>query len=201
MVFTFRITKNGIKPKTVQKALITPKIRKDRKSHKIFHPEATLLRAITRAISCNRTKQSRRLPWTTMIYGNTGKKSLVKIVEGQGDTTARTCVSNVCPTHVYSKFNWLSIFEAPLISRNRDRNRVRRLNSEFKRRGCVKLRPRGGLKIISPTTMLRSRGGWKGWLEANGDRFRLKLTLNDFSTLPLAPSTTAAGTGFEFQCF
>lgn len=87
-----------------------------------------------------------------------GKKSLVKIVEGQGDTTARTCVSNVCPTHVYSKFNWLSIFEAPLISRNRDRNRVCRLNSEFKRRGCVKLRPRRGLKIISPTTMLHSRG-------------------------------------------
>lgn len=40
MVFTFRITKNGIKSKTVQKALITPKIRKDRKSHKIFHPRS-----------------------------------------------------------------------------------------------------------------------------------------------------------------
>lgn len=85
----------------------------------------------------------------------------------------------------------LSIFGAPLISWNRDRNRVRRLNSKFKRRGCVKLRPRGGLKIIS----WKRSEDWRGlervargeWGSVRVVARRVKLTLNDFSTLPPAP--------------
>lgn len=131
--------------------------------------------------------------------------------DGSSRKTART--RTLYQTCVRPPRAPLSIFEPPLISRNRDdgdRPRPIEFGIQTARLCQIAVRSdelRGGLKIISSNDEV----GEEGAVEEEGSTgvgyhgMRLKLTLNDFSTLlPLmarAKELMTRGTGFEFQCF